>query len=95
MNQNPESNEQLREMVQGSRRNMESLVAHIWGRPELRDVIHRLVNAEDMLLEFSQLAIDDPDLMRQVLAGAIAALTNTQCVATINVELKRRASAAN
>ena len=47
-----------------------------------------------MLLEFSQLAIDDPDLMRQVLAGAIAALTNTQCVATINVELKRRASGA-
>ncbi len=57
--------------------------------------VHRLMSPDDILGSFSEMAVQDPDLMRVVLQASVAALVNVQSVETIDAELKKRASSDN
>ena len=58
----------------------------LWHRDE-----SRLMQPDDMLETFSELAVKEPDMMRLVLQASLAALVNVQSVETLEGELKRRA----
>ena len=44
---------------------------------------------------FSELAVQDPDMMQLVLQASVAALVNVQNVEAVNAELKRQAVVRN
>lgn len=50
---------------------------------------------DDMPETFSELAVNEPDLTRQVLQLRVAALVNAQTVTTVEAKLTRRAVTAN
>jgi len=69
-------------------------VARIAGRKlrnslRLQNAICRLVQPNDMLETFCELAVRGPDLMRLVLQASVAALVNVQSVEAVDAELKR------
>jgi hypothetical protein len=57
--------------------------------------IRRLMRAGDMLESCSELAVREPELMRLVLQGEVAAIVNTQSVKAVSVELNQRAVRKN
>lgn len=50
---------------------------------------------DDMLETFSELAVEEPDLMRLVRQASVVSLVNTQSAMALEAELKRRAMARN
>ena len=56
----------------------------------MQDAIQRLMQTDDMLETFSELAVREPDLMRLVLSASVAALVNVQSVEAVDVEMKWR-----
>jgi hypothetical protein len=53
------------------------------------------MSPDDMLETFSELAVNDPDLMRIVLQASVAAPVNVQSAEAVDDELKRRAVTGN
>ncbi len=88
-------NEELRELLQSSRQTITSLVDSVASRPDMQNAIRRLMSPDDMLATFSELVVKEPDLMRLVLQGSVAALVNVQSVEAVDAELKRRAISGN
>jgi hypothetical protein len=80
------SDEQLREALVTSREMLNSLVASLNDRPDMQDAITQLMEPDNMLETFYELASAEPDLMRLVLQASVAALLNVQAfeVATLN-----------
>ena len=89
------SAEELRELLQASRQTLTSLVESLANRPDMQNAVRRLMQPDDMLETFSELAVREPDLMRLVLQASVAALVNVQSVEAVDAELKRRAISGN
>ena len=89
------SAEELRELLQASRQMLTSLVESLANRPDMQNAVRRLMQPDDMLEIFSELAVREPDLMRLVLQASVAALVNAQSVEAVDAELKRRAINGN
>ena len=89
------SAEELRELLQASRQMLTSLVESLANRPDMQNAVRRLMQPDDMLERFSELAVREPDLMRLVLQASVAALVNAQSVEAVDAELKRRAINGN
>lgn len=89
------SEDELRDILQGSRQTITSLVQSQADSPEMQNAIARLMRPDDMLETFSELAVKEPDLMRLVLQAGIAALVNVQSVEAVDAELRRRAFKGN
>ena len=89
------SAEELRELLQASRQMLTSLVDSLANRPDMQNAVRRLMQPDDMLETFSELAVREPDLMRLVLQASVAALVNAQSVEAVDAELKRRAINGN
>ncbi len=89
------SDEQLREALVTSREMLISLVASLNDRSDIQDAITRLMEPDNMLETFYELASAKPDLMRLVLQASVAALLNVQAFEDSNAELKRRAIKGN
>ena len=68
------SAEELRELLQASRQTLTSLVDSLGGRPDMQNAVRRLMQPDDMLETFNELAVKEPDLMRLVLQASVAAL---------------------
>lgn len=81
--------EELRRLQCQSRQTLEPLAENITSRPEIQHVIRRLMSPEDTLATFSQLALNEPDLMRLVLQASVAALVNFHVVESDNLEIRR------
>jgi hypothetical protein len=87
--------EELRELMHASRQTLTSLVDSLANRPDMQNAIRRLMRPDDMLETFSELAVNEPDLMRLVLQASVAALVNVQSVEAVDAEMKRRAVNGN
>ena len=87
--------EELRDLLQASRQTLTSLVESLGNRPDMQNAILRLMRPDDMLETFSELAVEEPDLMRLVLQASVAALVNVQSVEAVDAEMKRRAVNGN
>ena len=87
--------EELRTLLQASRQTLTALVQSLNSRPDMHEAVRRLMRPDDMLETFSELAVNDPDLMRLVLRACVAALVNVQSVEAVDAELKRRAVMVN
>jgi hypothetical protein len=70
------SDDQLREALVTSRQMLNSLVTSLNDRPDMQDAIARLMEPDNMLETFYELASAKPDLMRLVLQASVAALLN-------------------
>lgn len=92
---NPETDEEIRGILQESRRRMTYLVDSLREHPDIQPAIVRLQDQDDMLLTFSGLAIENPDTMRLLLQAALAALTNVMAVSATDKEMQWRAAAGN
>ena len=64
-------------------------------RPDMQNAITRLMEPDNMLETFYELASAEPDLMRLVLQASVAALINVQALESSNAELKQRAIKGN
>ena len=64
-------------------------------RPDMQEAVRILVRPDDMLETFSELAVNDPDLMRIVLQASVAAPVNVQSAEAVDDELKRPAVTGN
>ena len=53
-----------------------SLVDALSERPDMQQVLRKLMSPDDMLETFSEHAIADPDLMRVTLQASVATLIN-------------------
>ena len=60
-------------------------------RPDMQQVLRKLMSPDDMLEMFSQQAVADPDLMRVTLQASVATLINLHTQRAATAELKRRA----
>lgn len=89
------SDDQLRELLTTSRQMLNSLVTSLNDRSDMQDAIARLMEPDNMLETFYELASAEPDLMRLVLQASVAALLNVQSLDGSNAELKRRAIKGN
>jgi hypothetical protein len=89
------SDDQLREVLTTSRQMLNSLVTSLNDRSDMQDAIARLMEPDNMLETFYELASAEPDLMRLVLQASVAALLNVQSLDGSNAELKRRAIKGN
>ena len=89
------SDEQLREALVTSREMLNSLVASLNDRSDMQAAITQLMEPDNMLETFYELASAQPDLMRLVLQASVAALLNVQAFEDSNAELKRRAIKGN
>ena len=85
------SDPQLREVLTESRQTLTSLVMSLANRPDMQNAIARLMEPDNMLETFYELASAEPDLMRLVLQASVAALLNVQALEDSNAELKLRA----
>ena len=61
----------------------------------MQEAICILMQPDDMLETFSELAVKEPDLMRLVLQACVAAMVNVQSVEAVDAEMKRRAVVGN
>lgn len=68
-----------------------SLVDALSERPDMQQVLRKLMSPDDMLEAFSEQAIADPDLMRVTLQASVATLINLHTQRAATAELKRRA----
>ena len=75
--------EELRELLQASRQTLTLLVDSLANRPDMQNAIRRLMQPDDMLETFNELAVSEPDLMRLVLQASVAALVNVQSVEAV------------
>jgi hypothetical protein len=64
----------LRVLMQNSRQTLASLIQSLHHRPDMQNAIRRLMSPDDMLETLSGLAVKEPDLMRPVLQGSVAAM---------------------
>ena len=89
------SDDQLRELLTTSRQTLNSLVMNLTNHPDMQNAITRLMEPDDMLDAFYELASAQPDLMRLVLQASVSALLNMQAWDGSNAELKQRAIKGN
>jgi hypothetical protein len=89
------SDNELRTNLQQSRQMLTSLIQSLGNRPDMQNVVRRLMRPDDMLETFSELAVKEPDLMRLVLQASVAALVNLKSVEDVDAEIKRRAVVGN
>jgi hypothetical protein len=61
----------------------------------MQNAIRRLMQPNDMLEAFSELAVKEPDLMRLTLQASVAALVNAQSMMAADDEIQRRAVKGN
>jgi hypothetical protein len=61
----------------------------------MQNAIRRLMQPNDMLEAFSELAVKEPDLMRLVLQASVAALVNAQSMMRADDEIQRMAVKEN
>lgn len=61
------SDAELRALLQESRQTIAGLIDSLTSRPDMQNAIRILMRPDDMLENFSELAVKDPDLMRLVL----------------------------
>lgn len=86
---------ELRTQLQQARQMLTALSKSLSDRPDMQEAVCRLMSPDDMLKTFSELAVNDPDLMRLVLQASVVALVNVQSVEGIDAEIKRRAVKGN
>ena len=72
-----------------------ALIDSLTSRPDMQNAVRRLMRPDDMLETFSELAVNEPDIMRLTLQASVAALVNVQSVEAVDAELKRRAVKGN
>ena len=89
------SDDELREILQESRQTLTALIDSLTSRPDMQNAVRRLMRPDDMLETFSELAVNEPDIMRLTLQASVAALVNVQSVEAVDAELKRRAVKGN
>ena len=87
--------DELRTLLQQARQVLTALSESLGDRPDMQEAIRRLMNPDDMLVAFNELAVKEPDLMRLVLQASVAALVNVQSVEEVDAEMKRRAVVGN
>ena len=61
-------------------------------RGDMQAAIKTLMQSDNMLFTFTQMAVNSPDVMRLVLQAGVASFTNQQAVHAVDAELNQRAS---
>jgi hypothetical protein len=85
------STDQLLKVQAEADSTLTSLVDTLSERPDMQQVLRKLMSPDDMLETFSEQAIADPDLMRVTLQASVATLINLHTHRAATAELKRRA----
>ena len=56
----------------------------------MQAAIKTLMQSDNMLYTFTEMAVKSPDVMRLVLQAGVASLTNQQAVHAVDAKLKQR-----
>lgn len=86
-----QSDRDLADIRDASKETLRDLVESVEERDDMQSAMRSLMQSDNILYAFTQMALGSPDVMRLVLESSISALANARAMNAAERELKRRA----